>query len=126
MLLAGERGRVGERYILGNQNITLKEMLDLLAEITGLPAPRVRMPYAAAWLAVGIENDATSAVVHQSDRQGHLQLASARLVQDAALQARLQNMQFCFAHRSLQAQQKAVIEVRRVVDSVLIEDERAR
>ncbi|HJQ99740.1 MAG TPA: hopanoid-associated sugar epimerase [Candidatus Polarisedimenticolaceae bacterium] len=45
-LLAAERGRVGERYILGHRNMTLKEMLDLLAEITGLPAPRVRVPHA--------------------------------------------------------------------------------
>ncbi len=56
ILQAGEHGRVGERYILGNQNITLKGMLDLLAEITGLAAPRFRMPYGVAWLAVGIEN----------------------------------------------------------------------
>ena len=56
ILLAGERGRPGERYILGNENITLKGMLDLLSEVTGLPAPRVKMPYAVAWLAVGIEN----------------------------------------------------------------------
>jgi dihydroflavonol-4-reductase len=55
-ILAGERGRIGERYILGNQNTTLKQMLELLADITGLPAPKVRMPYAVAWLAVGIEN----------------------------------------------------------------------
>jgi dihydroflavonol-4-reductase len=56
IVLAGEHGRSGERYILGNKNITLKAMLDLLAEITGLPAPTIKMPYAAAWLAVGIEN----------------------------------------------------------------------
>lgn len=56
ILLAGEHGRTGERYILGNKNMTLKAMLDLLAEITGQPAPAVKMPYAAAWLAVGIEN----------------------------------------------------------------------
>lgn len=55
-LLAGERGRVGERYILGNRNFALKEMLELLSEITGLPAPKVRMPYGVAWTAVGIEN----------------------------------------------------------------------
>jgi len=44
-LLAAEKGRVGERYILGGENLTMKQMLDLLAEITGLPAPRVRLPY---------------------------------------------------------------------------------
>ena len=36
--------------------MTLKAMLDLLSEITNIPAPRVKMPYAAAWIAVGIEN----------------------------------------------------------------------
>jgi len=44
-LLAAEKGRVGERYILGGENLTMKQLLDLLAEITGLPAPRCRLPY---------------------------------------------------------------------------------
>jgi dihydroflavonol-4-reductase len=44
-LLAAEKGRVGERYILGHENLTLKEMLDTLAELTGLPVPRLRLPY---------------------------------------------------------------------------------
>ncbi len=47
-LLAAERGRVGERYILGGQNLTLKEVLAALAQITGCPAPRVRLPHAVA------------------------------------------------------------------------------
>ena len=42
-LLAAERGRIGERYILGGENLTLKQMLDmLLAGVSGRPAPRVR------------------------------------------------------------------------------------
>jgi len=52
-LLAAERGRVGEKYILGNANLTLAEIGALLAEITGGRAPRVRIPYAVAWLAAG-------------------------------------------------------------------------
>lgn len=43
-LLAMEKGRVGERYILGNQNLAFKELLELLADISGHPAPRVRLP----------------------------------------------------------------------------------
>jgi dihydroflavonol-4-reductase len=43
--LAAEKGRIGERYILGGENVTMKRMLELLAEITGLPAPTVRVPY---------------------------------------------------------------------------------
>ena len=44
-LLAAERGRVGERYILGGENLTMRQLLDLLSEITGLPAPKIRLPY---------------------------------------------------------------------------------
>ena len=43
-LLAAERGEPGGKYILGNRNMTLKEVLDLLSEITGLPRVRVRLP----------------------------------------------------------------------------------
>ena len=41
---------MGQRYILGNRNVTLKEMFGMLSRITGLPAPWVRLPY---WLVVG-------------------------------------------------------------------------
>ncbi len=43
--LAAEKGRVGERYILGGENVTMRRMLELLSEITGLPAPTLRVPY---------------------------------------------------------------------------------
>ena len=49
-ILAMERGQIGERYILGNRNVTLKEMFAMLSGITGLRPPRVRLPY---WLVVG-------------------------------------------------------------------------
>ncbi|MCL2926525.1 MAG: NAD-dependent epimerase/dehydratase family protein [Trichodesmium sp. St2_bin6] len=53
-LLALERGKSGDRYILGNQNLTLKELLDLLEEVTGLPAPRqtipIWLPLTIAWV----------------------------------------------------------------------------
>lgn len=52
-LLAAERGRVGEKYILGNANFTLSEIGRLLSEIAGSRAPRARIPYAVAWLAAG-------------------------------------------------------------------------
>ncbi|MFA6093513.1 MAG: hopanoid-associated sugar epimerase [Elusimicrobiota bacterium] len=47
--LAAQKGRVGERYILGGENLTLKAILDLLAKITGMPAPRFKTPYAVAY-----------------------------------------------------------------------------
>ena len=42
-----------ERYILGGENLTLKQILDKLAAITGLPSPKVKLPYAVA-LATGV------------------------------------------------------------------------
>ena len=62
-ILAAERGRLGERYILGNAegNWTMKQALDVLAEITGLPAPKFRVPYSLA-LAAAHFNEAFSAL----------------------------------------------------------------
>jgi dihydroflavonol-4-reductase len=51
-----EKGRSGERYILGGENLTLKQILDKLGVITGLPSPRVRVPYAVA-LAAGVVDE---------------------------------------------------------------------
>jgi dihydroflavonol-4-reductase len=55
-VLAAERGRVGERYILGGENLTLKQVLDILAGITGRPAGRLRIPHqvALAWSYVDV------------------------------------------------------------------------
>ena len=50
---AMERGRSGDRYILGGENLTLKQILDKLAALTGLPSPKVKLPYAVA-LAAGV------------------------------------------------------------------------
>jgi len=48
-LLAAERGRIGEKYILGGENVTLAEILSRLARLSGLRAPRLKIPYAVAW-----------------------------------------------------------------------------
>ncbi|OGQ08649.1 MAG: NAD-dependent dehydratase [Deltaproteobacteria bacterium RIFCSPLOWO2_12_FULL_40_28] len=47
-LLASEKGKPGERYILGNQNLSLQEILQLLSELTGLSAPKIKVPYSLA------------------------------------------------------------------------------
>lgn len=49
--LACERGRAGERYILGSENLTLREIFETLARISGRPAPRTRIPWVVAWMA---------------------------------------------------------------------------
>jgi dihydroflavonol-4-reductase len=49
-LLAAERGQAGERYILGGENLSLNQILDLLAEISGRPPVRLHVPH---WVAQG-------------------------------------------------------------------------
>ncbi|MDY0042652.1 MAG: NAD-dependent epimerase/dehydratase family protein [Desulforhabdus sp.] len=44
-LLALEQGKIGQKYILGNQNLTLAEIFSLLQQISNIPAPRFRLPY---------------------------------------------------------------------------------
>lgn len=57
-LLAAQKGQVGERYILGHQNLRLKEIFQTLAQLTGLPAPKIKIPYkvakAAAYFSEGL------------------------------------------------------------------------
>jgi len=56
-LLVAEKGKVGERYLLGGENLTLKQMLDALAKITGLPAPQWKIPHG---LALGVAYASTA------------------------------------------------------------------
>src|SRR6266849_3723217 len=51
-----EKGRSGERYILGGENLTLKQILDQLAALTGLPSPKVKLPYFFAF-ATGVVDE---------------------------------------------------------------------
>lgn len=47
-LLVAEKGKIGERYLLGGENLTLKQFLDALSKITGLAAPRLKFPHGLA------------------------------------------------------------------------------
>jgi dihydroflavonol-4-reductase len=49
-LLAAQKGRVGEKYILGHANLSLREIFGVLAAITGRRPPWLTIPYAVAWL----------------------------------------------------------------------------
>jgi dihydroflavonol-4-reductase len=73
-----EKGRSGERYILGGENLTLKEILDKLAAITGLPSPRIRVPYLVA-LAAGVVDQVVT---------GHIRKREPRATIDAVRMAR--------------------------------------
>ena len=61
-LLAARRGRIGERYILGGENLTLKQALEILSRVSGRPAPRMRVPHALA-LAAGFAEAALSRLI---------------------------------------------------------------
>ena len=50
-ILALNRGKTGERYILGHENVTLAQMLNILAELTGLSAPTRQVP---AWIPLSV------------------------------------------------------------------------
>jgi dihydroflavonol-4-reductase len=54
-LLVAEKGKVGERYLLGAENLTLKQVLDELARITGKPSPKMRIPHAVALIAAYVD-----------------------------------------------------------------------
>ncbi|MGP0629923.1 hopanoid-associated sugar epimerase [Nitrospina sp. 32_T5] len=64
-LLAEERGEAGERYILGNRNMSLKEILDALSKITGIPAPKVQMPYWVAYTAGWVCDAVSNVITHK-------------------------------------------------------------
>jgi dihydroflavonol-4-reductase len=74
-LMAFHRGRSGERYILGGQDMTLREILAQIARLVGRSPPRVRLPYAAvlpmAYLA--------EALAKVSGRSGRITLEGVRM-----------------------------------------------
>jgi dihydroflavonol-4-reductase len=57
-----EKGRRGERYILGGEDLTLKQILDKLGQITGLPSPKIKLPYVVAF-AAGIVDEAVTGLL---------------------------------------------------------------
>jgi dihydroflavonol-4-reductase len=64
---ACERGRTGQRYILGGENLTLQQIFAKLAEVTGMVAPKMRIPYAVAY-AAGVVSTGWAAVSGQEPR----------------------------------------------------------
>jgi dihydroflavonol-4-reductase len=61
-----EKGKSGERYILGGENLTLKQILDKLAVITGLPSPKIRVPYVVA-LATGVVDQVVTGYIRKRE-----------------------------------------------------------
>jgi dihydroflavonol-4-reductase len=67
-IAALEKGKSGERYILGGENLTLKQILDKLANLTGLPSPKVKLPYVFAFAAGAVDETITGRLLHREPR----------------------------------------------------------
>jgi dihydroflavonol-4-reductase len=67
-LAAAEKARPGERYILGGENLTLKQILDKLAGLTGLAAPTVKLPYAVALASGAVDTFFTGMLLRREPR----------------------------------------------------------
>jgi len=74
-LLAAEKGRVGEKYILGHRNLSLEDFFAILSGLTGLPAPRLRLPH---WIPIAFAAVDT-AVARLVGGEPRVSLESARL-----------------------------------------------
>jgi dihydroflavonol-4-reductase len=64
-VMAAERGRIGERYILGHTNLTLPELFQLLAQVSGMNAPRIRIPYGFAYLSACVSEFVARTITHK-------------------------------------------------------------
>src|SRR6202048_1591418 len=76
-LLVAEKGKIGERYLLGAENLTLKQLLDTLAKITGLRAPSLKIPHG---LALGVA-DASTAFSRLLGREPGIPLEGVKIAQ---------------------------------------------
>ena len=63
-----EKGKSGERYILGGEDLTLKQILDRLGAITGLPSPKVKLPYFFAFAAGVVDEAITGRILRREPR----------------------------------------------------------
>jgi dihydroflavonol-4-reductase len=67
-LAAAEKARPGERYILGGENLTLKQILDKLAGLTGLAAPTLKLPYGVALVSGALDTFFTGKLLGREPR----------------------------------------------------------
>lgn len=64
-LLAADKGRIGERYILGHENLTLAAMFCLLERVSGVKAPRLRVPYPVAYMSACVSEAIARTITHR-------------------------------------------------------------
>lgn len=67
-VLAFEKGRSGERYVLGGENLSLKQILDEIGALTGLPSPTIRLPYFFAFATAVVDELVTGRLLGREPR----------------------------------------------------------
>lgn len=84
-ILAAARGRIGEKYILGNQNLSLTEIFQMLGRLTEIAPPRFKIPYPVAWLAAA-SMEARARVIGREPRVSltAVRMAKKRMYFDAS------------------------------------------
>jgi dihydroflavonol-4-reductase len=85
-IMAAEKGRVGERYILGYANLTLPELFQLLERVSGVKAPRLRLPYGCAYLSACVSEVVARMITHKAPfvTLAGVKLSRKRMFFDAA------------------------------------------
>jgi dihydroflavonol-4-reductase len=76
-LLVADKGKLGERYLIGAENLMLKQLLDILARISGLSAPRLRFPHALALMAAYFD----TGISRLRGREPNIQIEGVRIAQ---------------------------------------------
>lgn len=64
-ILAAEKGRVGERYILGHRNMSLHEILAMIGSLSGRRAPKIRIPFGVAYAAGLVSTTIADRITHR-------------------------------------------------------------
>jgi dihydroflavonol-4-reductase len=64
-VLAADKGRIGERYILGHENLTLPAMFRMLERVSGVKAPRLRVPYPVAYMSACVSEAIARTITHR-------------------------------------------------------------
>jgi dihydroflavonol-4-reductase len=83
--LALERGRIGERYVLGGENFLLRDILALIAEVAGRSPPRIRLPEALVWpVAWAMEKTAPVTGIAPMMTRDHLKMARKKMFYSSA------------------------------------------
>lgn len=94
-LLALEKGRLGERYVLGHQNATLRDLLHLVAQASGRPAPRVRIPLPIALAAGCIDEFVQGKLLRRPPRIPLAAVQTAHKIRHFDLSKAIHELGFC-------------------------------